>query len=179
MVDSVLRKQEKNMTGKIVELDFEQELYKYFGQVKDFTLGMRIAQRFYKLGKESQGQGCDDLEKEIIRYVGYPQEIDEDVSTTMIRKAARYFASWQKGHFWKDANGDVLPEIDKDVIALEGLDEENNYRVVFAHRVDPDRVIRTTIDNKPLELHPSRYGEAGWNLPNIKYWLDLELPKKV
>ena len=64
-------------------------------------------------------------------------------------------------------------------LALEGLDEENNYRVVFAHRVDPDRVIRTTIDNKPLELHPSRYGEAGWNLPNIKYWLDLELPKKV
>ena len=35
------------MTGKIVELDFEQELYKYFGQVKDFTLGMRIAKRFY------------------------------------------------------------------------------------------------------------------------------------
>ena len=80
---------------------------------------------------------------------------------------------------WKDANSDVLPEIDKDVIALEGLDKGTNYRVVFAHRVDPDRVIRTTIDNKPLELHPSRYGEAGWNLPNIKYWLDLELPKKV
>ena len=120
-----------------------------------------------------------DTDSEGKRFITYPQEIDEDVSTTMVRKAARHFASWQKGNFWKDANGDVLPEIDKDVIALEGLDKGNNYRVVFAHRVDPDRVIRTTIDNKPLELHPSRYGEAGWNLPNIKYWLDLELPKKV
>ena len=78
---------------------------------------------------------------------------------------------------WKDANGDVLPEIGREVIALVGLDEKGDYRVVFAHRVDPDRVIRTTIDNKPLELHPNKYGKAGWNLPNLKYWLDLELPK--
>ena len=35
----------------VSEIDFEQELYKYFGQVKDFTLGMRIAKRFYEIGK--------------------------------------------------------------------------------------------------------------------------------
>ena len=35
----------------ISEINFEQELYKYFGQVKDFTLGMRIAKRFYEIGK--------------------------------------------------------------------------------------------------------------------------------
>ena len=79
---------------------------------------------------------------------------------------------------WKDAEGDYLQPIDKEVIALEGLDGKSNYRVIFAHRVDPDRVIRTTINNKPLELHPSKYSKAGWNLPNLKYWLDLELPKK-
>lgn len=32
------------------EIDFEQELYKAFGQVKDFTLGMRIAKWFYDTG---------------------------------------------------------------------------------------------------------------------------------
>lgn len=32
------------------EIDFEQELYNRFGMVKDFTLGMRIAQCFYNLG---------------------------------------------------------------------------------------------------------------------------------
>ena len=36
----------------VSEIDFEKELYKDFGQVKDFTLGMRIAKRFYKKGME-------------------------------------------------------------------------------------------------------------------------------
>ena len=44
-----------------------------------------------------------DLEAEIIRYIGYPQEVDEDVSTTMIRKAARHFAAWQRERMMKDA----------------------------------------------------------------------------
>jgi len=35
---------------KEVDLDFEQVLYKAFGQVKDFTLGMRIAKYFFELG---------------------------------------------------------------------------------------------------------------------------------
>jgi len=39
---------------KEVDLDFEQELYKAFGQVKDFTLGMRIAKYFYSLGLKAQ-----------------------------------------------------------------------------------------------------------------------------
>lgn len=34
------------------EVDFEQELYKHFGQVKDFTLGMRIGKYFYELGRK-------------------------------------------------------------------------------------------------------------------------------
>lgn len=34
------------------DLDFEKELYKQFGQVKDFTLGMRIARYFYGLAKK-------------------------------------------------------------------------------------------------------------------------------
>lgn len=35
------------------EIDFEQELYNRFGMVKDFTLGMRIAQCFYNLGLQN------------------------------------------------------------------------------------------------------------------------------
>ena len=33
------------------QIDFEQELYNRFGQVKDFTLGMRIAKYFYEMGR--------------------------------------------------------------------------------------------------------------------------------
>lgn len=39
---------------KEVDLDFEQELYKAFGQVQDFTLGMRIAKYFFELGIKAQ-----------------------------------------------------------------------------------------------------------------------------
>lgn len=34
------------------EIDFEQELFKTFGQVKDFTLAMEIAKWFYDLGRK-------------------------------------------------------------------------------------------------------------------------------
>ena len=39
---------------EVVSIDFEQELYKAFGQVKDFTLGMQIAKWFYDMGRNSQ-----------------------------------------------------------------------------------------------------------------------------
>lgn len=35
---------------KEINLDFEKELYKAFGQVKNFTLGMHIAKHFFELG---------------------------------------------------------------------------------------------------------------------------------
>ena len=52
--------QEEPVSGNI---DFEKELYKAFGQVKDFTLGMRIAKWFYDMGKNSQWLVSKDLEE--------------------------------------------------------------------------------------------------------------------
>lgn len=42
---------------KEVDLDFEKELYKAFGQVKDFTLGMHIAKHFFELGLKAAQKG--------------------------------------------------------------------------------------------------------------------------
>ena len=28
-------------------------------------------------------------------------------------------------------------------------------------------------------LVPKTYGEGGWNIPDIVYWLDVELPKEI
>lgn len=53
----------KTMFKEPVSIDFEQELYKAFGQVKDFTLGMRIAKWFYDMGKNSQKPVSEDLEE--------------------------------------------------------------------------------------------------------------------
>ena len=41
-----------NRVAKVdTPIDYEKALYKHFGQVKDFTLGMRIAKRFYEIGR--------------------------------------------------------------------------------------------------------------------------------
>ena len=45
---------DKSAEVKEVDLNFEQVLYKAFGQVKDFTLGMRIAKYFFELGLKAQ-----------------------------------------------------------------------------------------------------------------------------
>jgi len=54
-------------------------------------------------GKNCKEAASEDLEQEIIRYVGYPKEVDEDISTSLVRKAAHHFANWQKEQMMKDA----------------------------------------------------------------------------
>ena len=84
-------------------------------------------------------------------------------------------AVWADNHLWKPADGDDLPEIDREVIAL--IEAFGHYKVIFAHRVDENTEIHTSIDGKSLVLHPKKHGKGGWNIPNIKWWLDIELPK--
>ena len=53
---------------KEVGIDFEQELYKAFGQVKDFSLGMHIARHFFELGLREQNRWKpSDMELEVLR----------------------------------------------------------------------------------------------------------------
>jgi len=76
-----------------------------------------------------------------------------------------------KKHLWKDAQGDDLPEIDRDVIALQGR------KVVFAHRPNPQGWNGKNISTgKVTHYTPKTYGKGGWNIPDVKYWLDAPLP---
>ena len=104
----------------VSEIDFEQELYKYFGQVKDFTLGMRIAKRFYEIGRNYQepvseqklsnvgriGKNwkepvSEDLEEEICMYIN--QGISDEEHLKDLNDVAHHFANWQKEQMIKDA----------------------------------------------------------------------------
>lgn len=75
---------------------------------------------------------------------------------------------------WKPADGDDLPEIDREVIAL--LD---NGKVVFAHRPPEYWDGKNIITGKVTRNYPKTYDKGGWNIPNVKYWLDIELPKEI
>jgi hypothetical protein len=75
---------------------------------------------------------------------------------------------------WKPADGDELPEIDREVIAL--IPAYDGWKVVFAHRPDPVGYWgKSVLSDEYKHFLPETYD--GWNIPNIKWWLDLDLPK--
>ena len=86
---------------------------------------------------------------------------------------------------WKDAQGDELPEIDREVVALVGIPTFNNpieyagYKVVFAHRPPEFWDGKDIVTGKVTRNYPKTYGKGGWNIPDVKYWLDVELPKEI
>lgn len=81
-------------------------------------------------------------------------------------------AEWREKNLWHDAQGDDLPEIDREVIVL--LD---NGTICFGHRpVERYTVISLTNHSEMEEYYPERYGKGGWNIPNVKWWLDCNLP---
>ena len=75
---------------------------------------------------------------------------------------------------WKHADGDDLPEIDREVIAL--LD---NGKVVFAHRPAEYWDGKNIATGKVTRYYPKTYDKGGWNIPNVKYWLDCSMPKQI
>ena len=124
-------------------IDFEQELYKAFGQVKDFTLGMRIAKWFYDMGKNSQEPVGEDLGE----YINELSKQFPEVSFAKLSRIAVRVAKWQITKLMKDATEVTVhidaggypytPEIelydyDKDVpLAKEG----DKYKVVLIKEV--------------------------------------------
>lgn len=95
---------------KPIDIDFEQELYKHFGQVKDFTLGMRIGKYFYELGKQEKPTTAEGLEEEIQNQI-YNHFFDLHgiaiTGTTAYASVedmvyiARHFAQWGAEHLDK------------------------------------------------------------------------------
>ena len=107
----------------VSEIDFEQELYKAFGQVKDFTLCLKIARRFYEIGRNHQEPVSEDLEKAAEQYA---TEFIEPFELYYTKDEVRQFeaqhedsfkagANWQKvkdESFSKDL-GDYINELSK------------------------------------------------------------------
>ena len=83
---------------KPTNLDFEQELYNRFGQVKDFTLGMRIAKYFYELGSSEKPNNHEGLDEAAEKYANYhPACFHKPMAESF--KAG---AEWQKEQMMKD-----------------------------------------------------------------------------
>jgi hypothetical protein len=110
----------------------------------------------------------DDLKKAAENYAFTMSGEDEVLKYNAFIEGAQ----WQKEHSWKPADGDDLPEIDREVIAL--LD---NGKVVFAHRPSEHWDGKNIDTGKVTRYYPKTYDKGGWNIPNLKYWLDYPLPE--
>lgn len=85
-------------------------------------------------------------------------------------------AEWADAHqsHWHDAKSDDLPEIGKEVIVL--LD---NGKVCFAHRPVKSYLTVSIINHSEVEeYYPKMYDKGGWNIPNVEWWCDINLPKE-
>ena len=82
-------------------------------------------------------------------------------------------------NLWKDAQGDDLPEIDREVVALvqDYPDDKEHLRIAYAHRPPEYWDGKNILTGEVTRHKPMRHDKGGWNLPNVKYWLDVELPK--
>ena len=83
-------------------------------------------------------------------------------------------AKWKSENLWKPADGNDLPEIDREVIAI--LD---NGKVVYAHRPSEYWDGKDIVTGKVTRYYPKTYDKGGWNIPNIKWWLDCSIPKEI
>ena len=88
-----------------------------------------------------------------------------------IEFACKEMVEWQNSNLWHDAQGDDLPEIDKEVIVLC-----DNGKVCFGHRPKEYWDGKNIATGEVTRYYPKRYDKCGWNIPDVKLWLDVELP---
>ena len=94
------------------------------------------------------------------------------------KQACLEMASWLEQNLWKSADGDDLPEFEREVVVFtqkEGLSP----RVCIAHRPNPNGWYGTSLSTcKTEHFVPKTYGKGGWSIPDVKWWLDCKMPFK-
>lgn len=91
-------------------------------------------------------------------------------------------AKWQKEYLWKSAYGDDLPEYEREVIVFTQNfpDDAGIMKVAIAHRPDPKGWDGKSITTGKVEHYtPKTYGNGGWNIPDVIFWLDCAMPKEI
>ena len=113
-----------------------------------------------------------DVERAAQDYIKNHDYPGAKIRTSAFKAGANFVLS----NTWKDAQGDVLPELEKEVIAL--VTHYDGYKVVYAHRPNPDGWDGENIDTGEVTHYkPKCYDKGGWNQPDVRWWLDVDLPE--
>ena len=161
--------------GESIESNYPNDMFDRGDISKAFEAGVEWGKSHKESVSEELGDYINELSKQFT-----------EVSFAKLSRIAVRVAKWQKEHLWKPADGDDLPEIDREVIALEGIVDPTatdclcGHKVIFAHRPATEGYDGKSITTGETEHYtPKTYGEGGWNIQNIVYWLDVELPKEI
>lgn len=122
---------------------------------------MRELEKAAECQKELAQIILEDCDKHLIKAVS------EGIKTAYIAGA-----NYAIKNAWQRADGDYLPEIDREVIALQKC--YSGHKVVYAHRPNPNGYV--TVKGK--KLYPKCYDKGGWNVEGVEYWLDCSLPNE-
>ena len=90
-------------------------------------------------------------------------------------------AEWRQSNLWKSADGDELPELEREVVVFTQNfpNDAGIMKVGIAHRPNPKGWDGTSISTGKTEhFEPMLYDKGGWSLPDVKIWLDAPLPFK-
>ena len=122
----------------------------------------------------------DDLREAARKY--FKSLKDYCFISSDIMLAFKAGAKWQEENLWKPADGDDLPEYEREVVVFTQNfpDDAGIMSVAIGHRPNPDGWDGKSLSTGKVEHYtPKTYDKGGWNIPDIVYWLDVKLPKEI
>ena len=133
------------------------------------------------IGSLQEEPVSEDLEEAAKRYATEGDEISGLYIIDVEVDAFKAGAKWQENHLWKSADGDDLPEIDREVVVLvqDYPDDKVHLRVAFAHRPNKYAKVWNSDLGEEQTIEIERHGKGEWNVPDVKFWLNVELPKEI
>ena len=143
--------------------EYVNELSKQFPEVS-FAKLSRIAVRVAKWQKQ-QDQSTIELAEDHAMLAGMEKMKEELMA-----------------NIWKPADGVDLPEYEREVVVFTQNfpDDAGIMSVAIGHRPNPYGWDGKSLSTGKVEHYtPKTYGKGGWNIPDIVYWLDIELPKEI
>ena len=170
--DEAIERAKAINNGKDVDVEASTTTCEYiFPELKESEfLNTESMIESYKQRLISQANGVKSSPLIDMCLASYKHGINETLDTLNLSNVEKTVK------IWKDAQGDDLPEYDREVIAILDYDFWH-YKVVYAHRPNPDGWNGTNIDTGEKEhFEPEIYDKGGWNQPHILYWLDTRLP---
>ena len=102
-----------------------------------------------------------------------------NLEAKLVKQACLEIASWVEQNLWHPADGDDLPEIDREVVVFTQNfpNDAGIMKVAIAHRPNPNGWDgRNILTGEVDHYTPKTYDKGGWNIPDVKWWLDLNLP---